>query len=635
VRNFQFELIFTLLFRAESFEEVSLELQDARIVLQNQETEANEAISIWEQKAAELESELDSAEAQLVVAEEKVAELHAKCKTLGSKEKSLKAELQSLQESHDLKVKQLSQELASKSKGALEAERDRLTIVITHLEEELLEANDMVQACITDESGDKATAAVAQALREEIEGLRLQMCDYRQKYEEEQASREVAQLEIERLRNDVAALVALSEEDNALENLEKLTTKAIEKLQKRERAEIDELRKSLFRALNDLEFSRAAEKESNEQLSKVRLQLAMYEQDVIAAKSEISFLTQAMEELRETEENKRASLEYRVGSLEHENDVVKKYHTAELDTVRNELSQVTMDRDRIIHQLKEVEKTNSSLVYAASKEENLRSERTGDFEAECIKLRIENAHLLTMAADDHSRAERRLHEMLAAQSASIEADVILQTELCVSAEEAVETLKVELEALRSERCSLIQDADPTLRKLEAEHMQELESTRASLQRVQRENESLKLKMEEATRKSMKKIETLTDECRRAQSLVHKMKQEGRFEAMVRAEKSRLSNNATQSPARLGNCHGEWGNGHLEPSLSSVEAFDMVERLKQEILQERKSHREFLEEHDLLLTMLGQLDSEKTALMEALGPVASEEAIQRAHQVSAE
>lgn len=34
-------------------------------------------------------------------------------------------------------------------------------------------------------------------------------------------------------------------------------------------------------------------------------------------------------------ESKRASLEYRIRSLEHENDIVKKCHAAELERVRN------------------------------------------------------------------------------------------------------------------------------------------------------------------------------------------------------------------------------------------------------------------------------------------------------------
>ena len=72
------------------------------------------------------------------------------------------------------------------------------------------------------------------------------------------------------------------------------------------------------------------------------------------------------------------------------------------------------------------------------------------------------------------------------------------------------------------------------------------------------------------------------------------------------------------------------------TLNSNPAFKRrIEKLKQEILQERKSHREFLEEHDLLLTVLAQLDNEKRALVDALGPAAADEAIQSAHQMSAE
>lgn len=663
------------------YDEINEALAWSKNLLREQEDEANEAIAIWELKAENLEKDLDAAEQQLTrlretldvdsedidlcsvvetklefelqvqkrlaesqerlnAAKKSITDLSSKCELLTKSEKELKNKLSSLEEQSEAKVQKITKQLALKSRGKLEEERDRLAVVITQLEEELREANEMVQACITNESGDKATEAAAQALREHIRELNLQMSDLSWKYEDEKSARELVTLEVERLREDIAALVSLTEKDGSAASIENLTTQAIEKVQKRERSEIDEMKKALFRALGDLDVARSAERCSNEKLSKVRLQLSMYEQEIVAAKSEISFLSQAMEELRETEESKRASLEYRIGSLEHENDLVRKYHSAELESVRNELSQTTMDRDRVLQQLKETEKTNASLVYAGFKGEENAVENTNNLESECAKLRIENTHLLAMAADDKARAERRLREMLVAQAASNEADVILQTELRVSAEAAVETLKVELAALLNERRSQVERSDEAHQKVTIEQMEELYSTRSSLEKLQKENHVLKEKLNKATREAQTKIDSLTDECRTAQAKLHKMNQEGRFEALVQAEKSKMARQS-QSPERRNLSQN--GNGwiiavddpisqpeNIGPSMSSAEAFDLIQKQKQEILEERKMYREFLQEHDSLLALLAQLDGEKTALVEALGPAVAEEIIQQAH-----
>lgn len=214
-----------------------------------------------------------------------------------------------------------------------------------------------------------------------------------------------------------------------------------------------ELRKSLLRSLEEIESARAAEKEANERLAKLRLQASVGEQEIISAKSEINFLTEAMDELRMHEESKRASLEYRIGSLEDENDVLRRYHSSELETVRNELAQMSMEKDRILHQLKESEKTNAALVFAASKAETQGAEDSTniDPEAEISKLRIENAYLLTVAADDKARAERRLREMLAAHRASVETDTILEHELRLSAESTIQSLKAQLDEYKNIR----------------------------------------------------------------------------------------------------------------------------------------------------------------------------------------
>lgn len=167
----------------------------------------------------------------------------------------------------------LKQQLQARSSKTLEDERDRLTVVVSQLESELQAATEMVQACITDQSTERATEAVAESLREEIHVLRNQLSAARLRFDEESAQRELFELENNRLRDDLAALVSLSNQENTPRDLKSLTIKAIDHIQKKERNEIEELRNSLVRALKDLEISRSAEKEASEAVAKAELRL--------------------------------------------------------------------------------------------------------------------------------------------------------------------------------------------------------------------------------------------------------------------------------------------------------------------------------------------------------------------------
>lgn len=659
--------------------------------LGQQEADANDAISNWEAKAQELEDELDAvtedlknAKASLATRneesdqlenemlelsdniekqkatienleeerrkrteslhaiEERLASLQTRCDELQAAEETMSKKLEDAnKEFQEVRVERdrLKEFQAAKSREKIEDERDRLTVVIAQLEEELNEANNMVQAYITDGSSDRATEAAAQALRDGIEELQGQMQEYRSVADEETYKREVAEQEIERLRDDIAALVSLNEHDNPSEEIQQRTARAVERLKMKERIEIEQLRKSLYRSIEEVEAAKAAEKEANESLSKIRLQTAVGEQEIVAAKSEINFLTQALEESRMNEESKRASLEYRIGSLEDENDVLRRYHSSELETVRNELAQVSMEKDRILHQLKESEKTNSSLVFAASKAENMEAEDVSDLEAEVSKLRIENAHLLTVAADDKARAERRLREALAAHRATAEADTILEHELRLSAESTIESLKAQLDEIRnSERKDALSrdegqrtDAYQRVEKLTAQ----LDDLRQELQKVKQENSALKAKLEQTSTKAKAEITSLTEECRQAQAKAHQYGREDRFDTAVRSEVAKLRR--TMSPEKRGAQNGDWmlvtHNENDDPALEKddpplvgAETFDLIRKQREEIQEERKMYLEFLSEHDDLLALLAQNDLEREYLKDALSKSAGSEAV---------
>jgi len=634
----------------ERYGELEATLKQSQEQLEEQENEANEAISSWATKADEQEKELDLAEDRLLRLEEvlidadadKQVDLLVAAENLLKENRNLNRKMstsEGILQEMKLEQDQLKYQLSLKSQDKLEEERDRLIGVVAQLEEELREANATLQFCVTDGSTEKATEFAANAIRDDIQNLRSQLIEYKQKFEDEKAAKDVADLEIERLREDIAALLSLSDYENNPANLKKLTTKSIEKLQKMEHAEIEDLRTSLFRSLEDLELTRMAERDSSETISKLRLQISMYEQEIIAAKSEVNFLSEAMEELRQTEDSKRASLEYRIGSLENENNVVRKYQANELEELRKELAEMTMEKDVIFHQLKETEKTNSSLLVAAKREENGKTHQHGDIHSECAKLRVENAHLFTLASEDKGKTERRLRELLSAQAASSELDVILERELRLSAETALQTLKEELVQLRNEK-----HTEKVLKTIEESTIDKMNELKNTLESLKQENARLRATMDEEASKSKQKVDVLTEECRRAQAKAFKFDRDNRTELAVQSEMSKMRFLAMSSPRDKKSPGNDFlhtsinGKSNENPEVglpSSSEVFDLIRKQKQEIQEERMMYNETLQEHEDLLALVAQQDLEKSCLREALIEVAGDdvanEAMKRAEE----
>jgi len=477
-------------------------------------------------------------------------------------------------------------------------------------------------------------------LRDEIDELQRAIDGYKQQLANEQSSREVAELEIERLRDDIATLAALTNQSDSAEGVELRTVRAAEQLKKKDRIEIESLRNSLYRALNDVESAQTAEREAVNQLAKMQLATSIAEKDIVTAKSEIHFLSQALEESRLAEENRRASLEYRISSLEDDNDLLRKYHADELEEVRQELSQIIMEKDRAIHQIRELERSNAALVAAASKEDIYALDDQADLEHEIARLRVENEHLLTVAADDKGRAERKLREMLAAQMASIEADTILEHELRVNAEESIVALKAQVEELKKASFGRADGSGNEKEITSTSASTQIKALKEALDQVTKEKKVLKQKLEREASKARASIEKLTEECRQAQSELHKNMRDNRYDQAVKSEVSKLH---MSPPRRRMPMTPEsrddvlMQTSILDTSVTSINAatFDQLQNFKEEMQEERKIYLELLAEHEDLLALLAQLDVEKNSLKDALAKVAGQEAVNEALQKAEE
>lgn len=513
-------------------------------------------------------------------------------------------------------------------KTLLKKERDDLNVRLALMDDELLEANDALQLRLTDQVSEKANDLAATVLRGQINSMHSQAHEDQRAIAELRQSREAAEMEAGKLRADLGALLGMADNEDNRSAIEQRMMEAAESFQRTERVEIESIKKSLSRALTELAAAREAEKKVEERAAKASHQATLYEQEVVNAKSDFKFLTQTMDEMRESESTKRASLEYRISSLENEQNVLKRYHSAEMDHLRNELSHANMERDRLFQALKESEKNKEVLLHASSRD--LTTEGDSDPFAELARLRIEKVQLLSAAAEEASRIERRLRETRAAAKASADAEIIVERELRVSAEKSLNTVKLELEDLRSDISQGNVEGAPD--------KSDLDALREELARCKKENETLseectllREQLDKLNKLSRVNIEQLTEECRQAKARASYLERNGRYEAEVCVEVARLQasyNNGIER-AVLVNGNPAVDDDDLKDSFAVAKLYDIVQTQRKAIEEERSVYFELLAEHDDLLAVLAQQDILKLSLEGALTRHCGPEAVDAA------
>lgn len=522
-------------------------------------------------------------------------------------------------------------------KTSLVEERDRLQQRVGELEEELLDISDTMQAHLTNEVSDRATEIAAEALNYQVHEIRAQAELSQAAFDGERQARIVSEKEANRLRADLAAFHGLEDNDDTHAEIQRRTVDATENLHRTERSDIESLKKALSRALDELEAIRGTEKDVQARASKADLQVSMYENEMIEAKSDLKFMTQTMDEMREAESSSRASLEYRIRSLENDHSVEQRFHATEMENLRNELQQVTMERDRLFQSLKESEKAKDALLRASSNSKNVGGD--GAPQIELAKLRVEKAQLLSATSEETSKAERRLREAVAAVSSSAEAGVLMEKELRLAAEKALENVKLEMNELQTEVDSNGVETTSVSETTQNELRRELYELKARVQVLSDEKASLQRKLETAKSDAHSKIERLTEDYQNAKLRTSQLEREGRYEAEVQAEVARLM--ASQAP-EANAAHRSFAqsltNGHGKDEVVTG-LYDEVQNQKQAIVEERTMYRELLVEHDDLLAVLAQQNIIKTcldsALVEAAGPEAVDLAMRKAESMTIE
>jgi hypothetical protein len=536
--------------------------------------------------------------------------------------------------------KRLTQEIQSKLERCEEEklvqdslriqEMNRLEAEIIRLQDDLKATTEAVQAHITDVVSRRATEMATRALREEIGQMRSQMDQSKDALLEESRARLAAETEVAALKSDLAVLLGLQDHESTDNRLKSLVMKTADDIQQKERQEIQGLRKALESVLEELDSARVGENDAMNQRSIAELQASICEQEVIAAKSDVLFLTESLEQTREAESARASSLEYRISALENDRDVVRRFHADELETLRQELSHSSMEKDHILHSLKESEKINAALVYSTAREREFdEAEQT---ENEISKLRTFIAKLLSSATEEASRAERRIREAIIANSSLVEAEVIVERELRIAAEAALENVKSQLDEIQRSRHD--EPARSVAKTYSPDRLQtQLCQAREKSRKLESENSSLRSELESVKSDAERKLSDLNDCCQRAQSLALKLEWEaktgceGNLETptMPSVSMSTFSDNwvvvKTAAQDVVTTTHG----------IPSIEAFDFVMEQKVAIQEERQLYQELLAEHDDLLALLAQQDLEKASLYEALMNVAGQTAVDAAIQ----
>lgn len=577
----------------------------------NELEQDNEAL-----KRSVLEMELALSEARLHF-EEAIAE-RSKVEKALTLQQQLSAEIETKWEA--FRKEKVEQELF------LLDERAFLEAEIVRLEDELRSTCEVLQGHITDELSKRATDMVTHALRDEIELLRSRSDGGQDAIFEERRARLAAEEEIASLKSDLAMMFRVQDDGHDNDKIKKLVLKLADDSQRKEIQDMDELRKALESVLQELDNARVAEVEAGRRASMAELQASICEQEAIGAKSDFAFVSQSFEETREAEAARVASFEYRISALEEDRDIVRRFHADELETLRHELSHCSMEKDRILHSLKESEKTNTALVYSASRE--LESDDTFHPDNELSKLRASNAQLLSSAADEAARTERRIREAVVASASLVEAEVLVEREVRVAAETALENVKSQLNEARESdlnnpRCSGAMPSSPD--RLQTQ----LSQARDKSRRLESENASLKSELDKLKAEVEREVANLTDRCQRAQTLALRLEGEAKIHSQVNSEAQKFQSLPSKATA------DNWiliANKSSKPDgVSSIEAFDCIVEQKKAIQEERQLYLELLAEHDDLLALLAQQDLEKRSLHDALMDVGGHSVVEAAIQ----
>lgn len=503
------------------------------------------------------------------------------------------------------------------------SEANEMRLIIGQLENELKEANDMLQSHLTDEVTARATEMATNALRAQLKESREKQSYEHEAFLNEKEGRQIAEKEVQKLKADLALLLeAENISGSSDKRMQQLTSKAAGEVLERQRGEIDALTKSLEQLMQELQSCQSKERAAEERAANSRLHAAACEQELLGAKSDVSLLKDSIERLKIDESEMRTKLETRVKSLEDERENIMVSLGSEIRNLKAEISQDQMERDRLVHALNESEKANSALVYSTSVEHG---DNNSSLELELSKLRLEKAQLLAAVQENGSKFEQRIRSAFSEgnEQKSSEKELIEAAERSLSGlQKKYEETAAQLEVANASNADLLSRMKETNMSELKNDLYRFETEVHKLQSTNKELESKLVKSEQESKSINAKLE---EKCRLAEAKIIDLERQERKDAALAAEVARLREEAKESADYNATSNSE----SKESSVGVDEMHDIVLELKQTVRDERQVYQDLLSEHEDLLALLAQQDLEKSSLQYALVKSAGEEAVENA------
>ena len=315
----------------------------------------------------------------------------------------------------------------------VQKENQSMKEYIGELEDELEHTLGVMQPRVTDEISTKAAEMATGALRQQILEMRSQQTADLDTLTNERHLREKAEIEIRQLRSilDAEGLSVHCNTDSYDQN-----------------DEVDKLRRSLDRVTEEISASKEKLRAAEESASASQTYASASAEEARRARSDLATLKHAFDEMRDSDISARASLEHRIAGLEEDKERLSRLNLQETDALNAEIVQLSIEKERLAHSMKESQRVNGELTFSAPLDETVSQT---ELEREIAKLRIEKAQLLAAASEVGARTEHRIREAVAAATSSIEAQVILERELREASEVAVDDMRAQLDELKSKR----------------------------------------------------------------------------------------------------------------------------------------------------------------------------------------
>jgi len=587
--------------------------------LNEQKRDADEAISLWDTRYNAINKELLCSKDE--------------CNILTNEKEALSGKLNNV--INDL---QSAQERSQQLENDVQVSRQ----IVHELREEFNEMSEAFPFNETDEISAKATEMATQALKLQIAELR---GNYRREREElicERECRLKADQEILQLKEKIDLLSESSVGfKDTQEQLKKARADAEDTIRVELTKEIDKLHQQLDHVMDELENSKVRERDVEERASSTNLKLQIAERELASIRSDWQYLNESAKRSKERQLEEASSLRRRINSLEKDYECVNRTRLEEIRSLKSELANTLMERDRALISVAESEAKAGLLT----KLSNTTDETSVEF------LVMEKAKLLSTISETRTTCERRVRESVSACAGAKDSELIVEREARKKAEILVTDLQGQLD-----------ESQRTVWELNDLQVQKRNDDEASDDRT---NELLTLKnqvkdmelkcieLKEENKKLQENIKTvsneshlvngrLTDKCNRSDQRIKELEKLC-MEHQVLAERRQLK--AESLAAEVENLQLGYTK-EKKPTddivsfedddfcvLTAEEMTDQVSRLTKAIQEDRECYRLLLVEHENLLSLVAQQDIEISCLKEALifeaGQDAVDDAIKKA------